>query len=425
MKNIYSFLCLLFVCSHLSAQQIQESASLAPNESATVKKDGRHRGLDFSVDAGYHIATKGGGGSVSTEIGIGKRFNKNFYWGIGTGAFLPTGDGDPSIPVTSDFKVYFPLKSTSLIPGAMIRAGYVFNTAEDVTVGSGKHKTTVEVPDNIMIQIMPTLELPLSKRVDFNFGVGYTHFIPTKGSGGSGAFSVRTGFSFHKSPVRKPKKPIRDRGMQVTLEGGKMNFGSDEYDGAMGALVFTYKFNPHIQLGIGAGDDFVSSYVEDGVKSLRVRNDGEAFRGGDDIDVSISAVKVFARGVYRLTNRRFSPFVACDAGVRIYSFDDLYGYEVNDADHSIEQVLGKPSSMGLFAAPALGLSLRTTNNSYLELKAGYSFAPALSGKRGEAEYDAYNFHFIHTASCEPLKMSAPFVSLGFTHTFKWGGKWGK
>lgn len=129
--------------------------------------------------------------------------------------------------------------------------------------------------------------------------------------------------------------------------------------------------------------------------------------------------------MYRLTNKRFSPFIACDAGVRIYSFDDLYGYEVNDADHSIEQVLGKPSSMGIFAAPAIGLSLRTTNNSYLELKAGYSFAPALSGKRGEAEYDAYDFHFIHTASCEPLKMSAPFVSLGFTHTFKWGGKWGK
>ena len=87
-----------------------------------------------------------------------------------------------------------------------------------------------------MIQIMPTLEIPLSKRVDFNLGVGYTHFVPTKGSGSSGAFSMRTGFSFHKSPIRKPKKPTRDRGMQVTLEGGKVNFGSDEYDGRTAAL---------------------------------------------------------------------------------------------------------------------------------------------------------------------------------------------
>ena len=95
-----------------------------------------------------------------------------------------------------------------------------------------------------MIQIMPTLEIPLSKRVDFNLGVGYTHFVPTKGSGSSGAFSMRTGFSFHKSPIRKPKKPTRDRGMQVTLEGGKVNFGSDEYDGGTGALVFTYTLSP-------------------------------------------------------------------------------------------------------------------------------------------------------------------------------------
>lgn len=62
------------------------------------------------MDAGYHIATKGGKGMFSTEIGIGKRFNKNFYWGLGTGAFISTDGGDPSIPLTSDFKVYFPSK---------------------------------------------------------------------------------------------------------------------------------------------------------------------------------------------------------------------------------------------------------------------------------------------------------------------------
>ena len=464
MKKIFSFLCLFFICCSLSAQQIQETIYLrngsvikgniveqTPNGSVKIqiadgsllvyqmseveritkerkqssKKEGRHRGLDFSVDAGYHIATKGGGGSISAEIGIGKRFNKNFYWGIGTGAFIPTSDGDPSIPLTSDFKVYFPLKSTSLTLGGIIRAGYVFNTSGDITVGSGKYQTTVEVLNNIMIQIMPTLEIPLSKRVDFNLGVGYTHFVPTKGSGSSGAFSMRTGFSFHKSPIRKPKKPTRDRGMQVTLEGGKVNFGSDEYDGGTGALVFTYKFNPHINLGIGFGGDFVSSYAEDGVKSLKIRDDGNVYHNNSDLDVSISAVKIFARGSYRLTDRRFSPFVACDAGVRIYSINDLYGYDAADDNSTIEYVLGKPSSMGFFAAPAIGLSLRTTNNSYLELKAGYSFAPGISGKKGEAEYDTNSFHFIHAASCKPLKMSAPFISLGFTHTFKWGEKWGK
>ena len=145
MKKIFSFLCLFFICCSLSAQQIQETIYLRngsvikgniveqiPNGSVKIqiadgsllvyqmseveritkerkqssKKEGRHRGLDFSVDAGYHIA-------------IGKRFNKNFYWEIGTGAFIPTSDGDPSIPLTFDFKVYFPLKSTSLTLGGL------------------------------------------------------------------------------------------------------------------------------------------------------------------------------------------------------------------------------------------------------------------------------------------------------------------
>lgn len=255
MKTIYSFIFMLFFSCNLSAQQAQ-------NVSQSPQKDGRHRGLDFSVDAGYNIATKGSGGNISAEIGIGKRFNKNFYWGIGSGAFIPTGDGDLSIPVTSDFKVFFPMKSTSLTPGAIIRAGYVFNTADDMTVGTGKHATTVEMPDNIMIQIMPSLDIPLSGSVDFHLAAGYTHFIPTKGGGdGGGAFSIKTGFSFHKSPVRKHKTPVptRDRGMQITLEGGKVGFGGDEYDGYSGDLVLTYKFNPQISLGVGFGCDIVSS----------------------------------------------------------------------------------------------------------------------------------------------------------------------
>ena len=417
MKKYILFLLPLFICSNIAAQQTQETMQSAEN-------NGRHRGLDFSIDAGYHIATKGGGGSISTEIGIGKRFNKNFYWGIGTGVLIPTGDGDPSIPITSDVKVFFPLKSTSLTPGAIIRAGYVINTASDITVGKGKHATTIEVPDNIMIQIMPSLDIPLSKRVDFNLAVGYAHFIPTKGGGSSGAFCIRTGFGFHKSPIRKPKKPIRDRGMQLTLEGGKIGFGGDEYDGGMGAFVFSYKFNPHINIGIGFGGDFVSSYAENGIKSLQIRDDGNVYRRSSDINEDIYAIKAFLRGQYRLTDRRLSPIVACDAGMRIYSYDDFYGYSTEEG--SVEQVLGKPSSIGLFVSPSIGLSLRTTNNSYLELKAGYSLAPGISGKRNEMEYTtSNNLHFIHTASSKPLKMSAPFITLGFTHTFNWGSKWWK
>lgn len=375
-------------------------------------KEGRHRGLDFNIDAGYNIATKGGGGNVSAEIGLGKRFNKNFYWGIGSGAYIPTGDGDPSFPLTSDFKLYFPLKSTSLTPGGIVRAGYVINTADDITIGKGKNRTTVEIPDNIMIQIMPTLGIPLSKQVDFNLGVGYTHFIPTKGGGGSGAFSIRTGFGFHKSPIRKPqkpKKPTRDKGIQATIEGGYNTFGSDIEGEATCAFVFTYKFNPHVSLGFGFGGDYTSKDTENGVKHIKYKdmtNEKVEHEWDEGFTEDIYDVKVFVRGLYRLTNKRLSPFVACDAGIRFYVWKEAY----------VSDLLDKPSSMGFFAAPAAGLSLRTTSNSYLELKAGYSLVSKISAMEGEGVVN-YGKDHLEKVSCESLKMSAPFITLGFTHTF--------
>lgn len=460
MKKLFSFLCLFFICSNLSAQRTQETIYLhngsiikgevleqIPNSSIKVqtadgsifvyqmsevekiakekvepsRKEGRHRGLDFSIDAGYNIATKGGSGNISAEIGLGKRFNKNFYWGISSGAHIPTSSGNPSIPITSDFKVYFPLKSSSLTPGGIIRAGYLINTSDDITTGSGKNKTTIEIPDHIMIQIMPTIEIPLSKRIDLNVGLGYTHFVPTKGSGSSGAFSIKTGFTFHKSPIsnasnaksRKPKIPTRDKGMQLTVEGGNnIIFGSDEHRDVTCALALTYKLNPQINLGLGLGANYFTSYVEDGNKYTATNKKGQTSQGYQEIDMDGSVILLFVRGVYRLNNKRFSPFVTCDSGMRFYSTVDYY----TSGECEVPS-----SSTGIFVAPAVGLSLRTTNNSYLELKAGYSLASGV--KVNGAEYDSGQTHY--QVDSYTLKMSAPFISLGFTHTFSWGENWGK
>lgn len=328
MKKIYSFLFLVSVCCALSAQQIKETVYLrngsvikgqvieqepdgivkiqtgdgsilvykmseveriSKDIAQSSSKDGRHRGLDFSVDAGSHIA-KGGSGKVSAEIELGKRFNKNFYWGMGTGAFIPTGDEDLAIPITTAFKLFFPLRSSSLTPGAVFRAGYVVNTAGDISVGEGEYATKVEVPNNIMIQIMPSLEIPVSKCVDFNLAIGYTHFIPTKGGDGSGAFSIKTGFGFHKLPIskpkkpKKPKKPIRDNGVQMTLEGGIFR-----------ALVIGYKINPHISVGGGVGGGTVASEsTRPKVKWLDIRNDGlitnDIVHEGSDCYINVSSI---------------------------------------------------------------------------------------------------------------------------------------
>lgn len=411
----------LFVYNMADVERIVKEESVVPS-----RKDGRHRGLDFNLALGYHISTKGGSGMASAEIGIGKRFNKHFYWGIGTGVFLPTGDGDPVIPITSDFKVYFPLKGTSVKPGAMLRAGYAINTADDVTVGTGKYKVTTEMPNYVMIQIMPTVEIPLSKRVEFNGGLGYTHFVPAGGGEGSGAFSIRAGFTFHRPPVRKPKKPVRRSGVQFTLEGGATGFSFGDYkdyNGGNFAFVATYKYNPHLSFGLGFGGDIAKMGKENAIRSLLVRNDGRVFGGGSqDLCVDVTAYKVFLRGQYRLTDRRFSPFVSCDAGLRFYSYgeSDYYGDYAENYESSLEYVLGKAKTTACYLAPAIGVSLRTTNNSYLELKMGYALTPGISGKKGEKEYESNNLSFMHSASCKPMKMSAPFVSLSLTHTFKWG-----
>ncbi len=45
--------------------------------------------------------------------------NNSHYSKLIPNSRIPTSDGDPSIPLTFDFKVYFPLKSTSLTLGGL------------------------------------------------------------------------------------------------------------------------------------------------------------------------------------------------------------------------------------------------------------------------------------------------------------------
>lgn len=139
MKKTLFYLCLSFACCNLSARQLYSGVALLSGGDAvgevsggkasarqverssgqlllanplldadddsgvpmspTLRKGG-HRGLDFSIDMGYHFGTNGGGGMASVGLGLGKRFSRSFYWGLGSGAFFSTGGGDPMIPIT-------------------------------------------------------------------------------------------------------------------------------------------------------------------------------------------------------------------------------------------------------------------------------------------------------------------------------------
>lgn len=382
-----------------------------------------HRGFDFSVDLGYNIATKGGGGTLAAELELGKRFNKNLYLGIGSGIHIATGDGDPLIPITTNLKVFMPGSSSKIVPFVGLKTGYVINTAGDISEGTGKNRITVEMPDFIMIQIMPGIQFPLSKTIDFNCGAGYMHFIPVSGSGGGGYIAIRAGIGFHKSSIKKrPPVPTRDKGFQVTFEGGKIGSGSDEYSGVLGNFVLSYKMNPNLSFGIGGGVDKVDTKVEDGIYENLVRTS----RGWKDYynytystDVSISAIKAFVRGQYRLTDKRLSPFASCDVGLRFYSYDgSINGWGDNQSLSYRDEALGNAPSSALFISPAVGMSLRTFNNSYLELKAGYSLSSGMGSKEAEYEYSNSVGHYQSTLTREKIGFSSPFVMLSWTHTLK-------
>lgn len=231
--------------------------------------------------------------------------------------------------------------------------------------------------------------------------------------------------------------PTRNRGLQMTIEGGKMNFadieGDYSYNGGHFYGVFGYKMDSKVSVGLGMGFDVVGMSYQVGIRSLKLNNTtGKIEHTTSYISEDFGVAKFFARGQYRFTDKRFSPFVACDLGVRYTSgLQNLFGenwlFDENERvinreekiAGSLTQLLGKPWSFNVFATPTIGISLRTTNNSYWELKAGYTLSPYAMGVRKSTDYTFKNEQITHIAACRPIKMSAPFVSLAFTHTFRY------
>lgn len=403
---------------------------------------GGHRGLDFTVDVGYGISTQGGSGIITTGIGLGKRFTKNFYFGLGTGAYVSPDGGNPLVPVTTDFKALFPVGRARIAPGGLLRMGYVFNTEGSVSVPylTGRNNIrykSADLPNYFMIQIMPTVEIPLSQKVDFNVGLGYTQYIPVGGDidiDGSGMFTVKAGFGFHKGAVPKPKKPILDRGFQWGIEGGTFNVPDFNT-----AFVLSYKWNKNLSFGLGFGLDRDQSEEDEVISgSLLYHN-----MYGRESDARVSAdnnlfmYKLFARGTWRILDTRLSPIVSCDLGVRWMANGDEVDagrYYVGGSYFNVDGLeyygdeameLAEYSYLGVFFTPSVGLSLHTANNLYLEAKVGYTLASPVKGREETVNgvYDGYEY------TCDIFvpkrKLSSPFFSIGLTHTFRLGSGWGK
>lgn len=376
--------------------------------------DGKHRGLDFSINAGYNagVGDMNGSSFLPLEIGVGKQFHPNLYIGVRSGAWVAVSDkATAQIPIMSDFKVMFPSSSVGkLKPIINARFGYLLNTegGKEIEVEDGEGGTISaksESVDMIVMELMPGVQIPISKTADFILSAGYTHGFATKGGGGGGFFSVKTAINFHKRDTKRPpreKVETRDKGLQYTIEGVANN--RTQFGGG-GNLVFTYKLNPHISIGAGGGYHAFSPYNQksDGDDYIQYIERGVEHKLCYQSDIQM--YNFFARGNYRLTDRRFSPMATMDIGVRKYNIDeDFYGYKEN-----LYEVLGFPST-SLYVAPAIGVSIRTTKNSYFEFKLGYNIGSNVKAKKvADFENDVY-------ASTPSKNMSYGFFSIGFTHT---------
>lgn len=372
--------------------------------------DGKHRGLDFSINAG--VGYMKGSSFLPLEIGVGKQFHPNLYIGVRSGAWVAVSDkATAQIPIMSDFKVMFPSASEGkLKPIINARFGYLLNTegGKEIEVEDGEGGTISaksESVDMIVMELMPGVQIPISKTADFILSAGYTHGFATKGGGGGGFFSVKTAINFHKRDTKRPpreKVETRDKGLQYTIEGVANN--RTQFGGG-GNLVFTYKLNPHISIGAGGGYHAFSPYNQksDGDDYIQYIERGVEHKLCYQSDIQM--YNFFARGNYRLTDRRFSPMATMDIGVRKYNIDeDFYGYKEN-----LYEVLGFPST-SLYVAPAIGVSIRTTKNSYFEFKLGYNIGSNVKAKKvADFENDVY-------ASTPSKNMSYGFFSIGFTHT---------
>ena len=389
--------------------------------------DGRHRGLDFNIHAGYHIGVgdSKGSGSIPVEVGVGKQFHPNIYVGLSSGAWIGTGDAsDPIIPLAADFKIMFPSKTqvpTTMKPFISFRLGYGFNTASGGTLEVPGYSETIEIPDPddvFFLEIMPGLQFPISQKTDFLLSAGYTHQFVDGASGG--AFTVKAGLNFHraanwkKRPPR-PKVPTRDRGLQLTLEAVG-TYGTD-FSGGMN-LALTYKLNPHFAVGGGVGFAGLKVLGDTEVGDLQVIESNVDYEGNYTVTEyngrysrdPMFPFSMFARGEYRMLERRCSPIVTLDVGAQMrMGIGDLY----YDSSMSGYDAFGDPRTTTFFAAPAVGYSFRTTNNSYLNLKVGYSLTPNLKALKGVKEYDNTTCYYASRSK----KMSHLFFSFGFTHTF--------
>lgn len=369
---------ILYANGEVQTFEAQKKAS-EDREEGKASSQKLYNGIETSLNPLLAIGLgEGSSTSFLVDAGFGRRFNNNFYWGMNVGGHFGS--------------------FSALTFGTTARAYFPLNSDLDVFIDVYAGPYTDFDNFGLMVRLMPGVQIPLSRNIDFRFSAGYMgEFVESRSAnllaiGASFAFHSATSTPadddspFDETAAAKPAKPEKP-----TFESGlQLNYEVSGYPLGVGVGV-GYKFNKHLTAGIG-----FSGYFDDW--DVYSHMGFYSYYWGYEIKgetVFEELLRFYARGTYRLTDNTFSPMARVDFGIK----------KVN---HHLEEESDRTGIHTPFIAPSIGLSWRVTNNSYVELMCGIDMAFL-----GDVSADTEHYNYESDGS---VFMKHFFATVGFSHT---------
>lgn len=290
---------------------------------------------EFNINIGYDFGLKEGSeGAFTFQPEYGIHFNENFYLGFGTG-FTTNKFKNFAIPLFLRTEVDFPTKT--VIPYISLQGGYDF-AVTSATVNSTRINPAVGV------------KVPISSKVLFNLGFGYTRSIVKGGGYNSLGFKAGVCFNSADNGFAKAMQSIasffKSLDYNVELETMtpvkiKDDDTTKKYTGIFGmrlsAIAPLPVENLYTGLGVGVGR-CKEKYEWNGEDASSINEDTEIY------------LSIMARAQYKvkqlaITNNIY-PFAQVDIGM-----GGFFEFVVN---------------------PAVGVSIMTNQKNSIDISAGYT-----------------------------------------------------
>lgn len=373
-----------------------------------------YSGWEFDVDLGFGFATQSGiGRKFISSVQVGKKVTENVFLGVGGGINLNSVDYK-AIPVFANAKFYFPIENTNKDLYLDLRGGISFLPGHN----SSRMWTG---------EVLMGMQVPLSQGADVNIGAGYV-LNRQKGNYFNGDFVIKTGIGLRqvkmlRTPKERVKKPTKDKGLQLTLEGLAGGWASYEstyinyHSYIYGAnVILTYKLNKNLSFGGGIGAEVQKGFDNVGYDYYNLNQwEHESFNFDYYNEEKHGSYKIFVTSNCRLNDKLVSPIFSLSFGMQKYlnlpnkvqatvlSYNSFYGYTTTTENFKLKNTLA------WFASPELGLSFRVSSNSYLEIKGGYQVSTPMKVSIPKANY-------VRDVD-DKINTSHFYLKLGFTQTF--------